>query len=109
MNAIQIPPQLRDAVDHDDHPERCEWLAALPDRVALLASHWGLELGGPYLPGGQCAWVAPATNATGDELALKVGWRHREAEHEPEALRFWDTVAPPGARGPSVRLAGIHV
>ncbi len=90
MNAIQIPPQLRDAVDHSDHPERREWLATLPDRVTLLASHWGLELGEPYLAGGQCAWVAPATNATGDELALKVGWRHREAEHEPEALRFWD-------------------
>jgi streptomycin 6-kinase len=69
---------------------RCEWLAALPDRIALLATQWGLELGEPYLPGGQCAWVAPATNATGDDLALKVGWRHREAQHEPEALRFWD-------------------
>jgi streptomycin 6-kinase len=49
-----------------------------------------LELGEPYLPGGQCAWVAPARSREGDELALKVGWRHREAEHEADALRFWD-------------------
>ena len=67
----------------------CEWLAALPERVAL-ASEWELELGDPYLPGGQNAWVAPARNAAGDELALKVGWRHREAEHEADALRLWD-------------------
>ena len=69
---------------------RSDWEANLPERIALLASQWGLELGDPYLPRGQCAWVAPATNATGDELALKVGWRHREAEHEADALRLWN-------------------
>ncbi len=87
---IRIPPQLRAAVDEDDDPERCEWLAALPERIARLARDWELELGEPYLPGGQCAWVAPATNSAGDELALKVGWRHREAEHEADALRLCD-------------------
>ena len=89
MTAIRIPQQLRDAVEEDDYPARCEWLAALPDVVHEIASAWELELGEPYLPGGQCAWVAPARNPAGDELALKVGWRHREAEHEADALRFW--------------------
>jgi streptomycin 6-kinase len=55
-----------------------------------IASDRELELGDPYLPGGPCAWVAPARRACDEELALKVGWRHREAEHEADALRFWD-------------------
>jgi streptomycin 6-kinase len=90
VSTIQVPPQLRRAVDQDGVPERYEWLAALPDRIAQLASQWGLALGDPYVPGGQCAWVAPAKNAAGDDLVLKVGWRHLEAEHEADALRLWD-------------------
>lgn len=90
MSAIRIPQQLADAVDEDDYPERLEWLAALPRQVEEITADWGLELGDPYLPGGQCARVAPATNGAGDQLVLKVGWRHREAEHEADALRFWD-------------------
>ncbi len=90
MSTIRIPPQLADAVDEDDYPARLEWLAALPALIKEIASTWGLELGDPYLPGGQCAWVAPARNSAGDELVLKVGWRHREAEHEADGLRHWD-------------------
>jgi streptomycin 6-kinase len=87
---IRIPPELAGAVDEDDLPERFQWLAALPEVIEGIASEWGLELGDPYLPGGQCAWVAPARDGGGDELVLKVGWRHREAELEADALRFWD-------------------
>ena len=87
---IRIPAQLADAVEEDDYPERLRWLDALPGVVAEIASGWELELGDPYLPGGQCAWVAPARDPAGEELVLKVGWRHREAEHESDALRFWD-------------------
>jgi streptomycin 6-kinase len=90
VTTIPIPPQLADAVDEDDYPERLQWLAALPSVVEEIASRWELELGGPYIPGGQCAWVAPASNQDGGRLVLKVGWRHREAEHEADALRFWD-------------------
>lgn len=90
MSGIRIPPQLADAVDEDDYPQRLEWLSALPRQVEEIASGWELELGEPYLPGGQCAWVAPAINPAGEPLALKVGWRHREAEHEADALRFWN-------------------
>ena len=89
MSTLRIPPQLADAVEKDDYPERLEWLAALPAVIDEIASDWGLELADPYLPGGQCAWVAPARNPGGGELVLKVGWRHREAEHEADALRFW--------------------
>jgi streptomycin 6-kinase len=90
VNPIQIPPELADAVDEDDYPARLEWLAMLPALVTDIASEWELELGKPYLPGGQCAWVAAARNPAGDELVLKVGWRHREAEHEADGLWHWD-------------------
>ncbi len=87
---IGIPPQLAEAVDEDDDPGRTQWLAGLPALITEIASEWELELGNPYLPGGQCAWVAPARNPAGDELVLKVGWRHREAEHEADGLWHWD-------------------
>jgi streptomycin 6-kinase len=90
VRTITVPPQLSDAVEEDDLPARREWLARLPRTIDAVATEWGLELGEPYLPGGHCAWVAPARNGRGDELALKVGWRHRESEHEADALRFWD-------------------
>ena len=77
-----IPPLL--AVDRS--PERVAWLAALPGRIDQIASEWRLELGQPYLPGGQCSWVAPA----GEDLVLKVGWRHPEAEDEAAGLELWD-------------------
>jgi len=87
---IRIPPQLADAVEEDDYPERLQWLDALPGLVEEIAADWEVELGEPYLPGGQCAWVAPARGPAGEELVLKVGWRHREAEHEADALRLWN-------------------
>jgi streptomycin 6-kinase len=89
MATIRIPPELLDAVDEDDHPERCDWLDTLPATIGSIAAEWGLDLGEPYIPGGQCAWVAPARNAAGDDLVLKVGWRHRESEHEAEGLLHW--------------------
>jgi streptomycin 6-kinase len=91
VRVIRIPPQLlADAVDEEDYPARVEWLAALPDVIATIALDWGLELSEPYVPGGQCAWVAPVRDDQGERLVLKVGWRHREAEHEADALRLWE-------------------
>jgi streptomycin 6-kinase len=89
VTTIRIPPQLRDAVEGDQHHERLQWLADLPAALASVATEWGLELEDPYEPGGQCAWVAPARDPAGRELVLKLGWRHPEAEHEADALRFW--------------------
>ncbi len=74
------------AVDEDELPGRRAWLAALPGVVEEIAREWGVRVGDPYEPGGVCAWVAPAD----DDLVLKVSWRHTEAEHEADALRFWD-------------------
>lgn len=88
--SLLIPPRLARAVAEDDTPARTAWLAALPEHVGRIAADWNLELGEPYLPGGQCAWVAPARTADGDDLVLKVAWRHREAEHEAAGLRHWN-------------------
>jgi streptomycin 6-kinase len=85
----RIPRQLADAAVEEDSG-RLQWLAALPQTVAEIAAEWELELGDPYLPGGRCAWVAPARTPGGEDRVLKVGWRHREAEHEAQALRLWN-------------------
>lgn len=90
MDGFDLPANLADAAR--DHPEReiREWLPTLPTIVSDLAERWSLTIGAPYQPGGQCAWVAPATGQSGEELVLKVGWRHEEARHEPDALRAWN-------------------
>lgn len=90
MSAIEIPPQLSAAVSDDNDARRFVWLAALPEQIEQVAHDWKLELGAPYVPSGQCAWVAPVRDRHGRELVLKVGWQHIEAEHEADGLRVWD-------------------
>ncbi len=88
MSTIRIPPLL---IEEERPPGFREWLAALPEIVSELASGWGLRLDDPYLPGGYCAWVAPAGSSSGEELVLKVDWRgHWEDEHEAPGLTHWD-------------------
>lgn len=65
------------------------WLEELAQVVEEVVSEWELELGEPYVPSGECAWVARARGNSGEELVLKVGWRHPEAEHEGDALEHW--------------------
>jgi streptomycin 6-kinase len=67
---------------------RQDWLTTLPGTIERLESVWSVQLGEPFQPGGQTAWVAPATRA-GEDLVVKVLWRHPEAEHEPDGLRVW--------------------
>lgn len=81
---------LIDSAEWDSSPERRRWIRDLPVTVRTLAERWGLRLGEPFQPGGQCSWVAPAVGASGQQLVLKVGWRHDEAEHEAAGLRMWD-------------------
>lgn len=82
---LRIPAHLRASTDVGGLM-RAAWLAALPDRVAELTTRWGLDLGEPFEPGGNCSWVAPGTDADGREIVLKVAWRHTEARHEAEGL-----------------------
>jgi streptomycin 6-kinase len=66
------------------------WLAGVPATVERARRRWGIEVGEPFSPGGETAWVAPARSPTLGDVVLKVGWRHAEAEHEADGLRAWD-------------------
>jgi streptomycin 6-kinase len=68
---------------------RHQWMAELPRVVDDLARLWSLDLGRPLQPGGQASWVAPARRSSGEQVVLKIGWRHDEAIHEPDGLRAW--------------------
>jgi streptomycin 6-kinase len=69
---------------------RAEWQATLPDVVATLCELWFLQVLEPFEPGGQCAWVAPARRASGEHVALKIGWPHPEARDEAAGLALWN-------------------
>ena len=86
---LLIPNQLREIADREGGDLR-DWVADLPKVVTELAQRWVLHIGEPYEPGGQCSWVAPAYTSTGEDVVLKLGWRHPEAEHEADGLRAWD-------------------
>jgi streptomycin 6-kinase len=81
-------------------PERVAWAEHLPRSVAAARVRWSLTLGQPF-PGESCAWVAPAVNADGDAVVLKLGMPHMEAEQEAAGLRFL-------AGEPTVRLLDAH-
>jgi hypothetical protein len=109
VSTIRIPPLL---MEEERPPGFREWLAALPEIVSELASGWGLRLDDPYLPGGYCAWVAPAGSSSGEELVLKVDWRgHWEDEHEAAGLTHWDGDGAvrcfAGLAGRMAELAGV--
>ena len=82
---LRVPAYLQFSTDVGG-PERVAWLAALPNRVEELTACWGLNLGEPFEPGGNCSWVAPGTDREGREVVLKVAWQHTEALHEAEGL-----------------------
>jgi streptomycin 6-kinase len=84
-----VPSALARTVETEPSLGRREWLAQLPGTVAGLADRWGLVVGAPFEPGGRTAWVAPATDASGRDLVLKVGWVHLEAEQEADGLQVW--------------------
>jgi streptomycin 6-kinase len=71
--------------------ERRAWLEQLPDAIRELQDRWSLSLGTPF-DGEEvsCAWVAPAVRSDGSGAVLKLGMPHMEAEHEIQALRFWN-------------------
>ena len=80
----------RNLADHAQCRGRVEWIAALPTVIEELQDLWSLEIGEPFQPGGQTAWVAPATSSEFREIVLKVACRHYEAFDEAKGLREWD-------------------
>jgi streptomycin 6-kinase len=83
MGGLPTPRYLEQTASDDDSVRR--WITQLPQIVAELASRWSLCVGDPFQPGGQCSWVAPAADASGAALALKVGFRFSGGEERDEA------------------------
>lgn len=82
---LRVPRNLQASVDAGGSAWRA-WLATLPARLEELKQRWGLDLGEPFEPGGNCSWVAPAVDRHGRDVVLKVAWPHTEALHEAEGL-----------------------
>lgn len=101
MEELTIPTRLAESAQGDADNGRRQWLAELPRNVGRLAQRWSLALEEPFQPGGQTAWVAPARTALGEDLVLKVGWRHPEGEHEADGLAQWSGAG-------AVRLHAVH-
>jgi hypothetical protein len=78
-----IPDDLARAAAKE---ERGDWLAELPALVAQIAADWQIEAGGPFLPGGATAWVAPARDHAGKDFMVKVCWRHPAARKQSSLL-----------------------
>jgi streptomycin 6-kinase len=82
-SSLATPRYLENTASRDDSVRK--WLGLLPQIVTELASRWSLRVADPYQPGGQCSWVAPATDASGAALALKVEFRFSGGEERDEA------------------------
>ncbi|WP_203669592.1 aminoglycoside phosphotransferase family protein [Cellulomonas pakistanensis] len=81
--------------------EGAAWLDGLPALVDRASRRWELALGAPF-PSGSASWCAPARDAAGRDLVLKVSFPHDEARDEVAVLRAW------GGRG-AVRLVDADV
>ncbi|NHT18235.1 aminoglycoside phosphotransferase family protein [Cellulomonas sp. IC4_254] len=96
--ALVLPAALRAGAGRT--PEGAAWIGRLPDLVDRAARRWGLALGAPFRSG-SASWCAPATDAAGRDLVLKVSFPHDEARDEAAVLRAW------GGRG-AVPLVDVH-
>jgi streptomycin 6-kinase len=66
-----------------------QWRAAAPAMADDVAAEWGLALGEPYTPGA-VGHVVRAVDHDGMEAVLKLSFRDRETELEPDALAAWN-------------------
>jgi streptomycin 6-kinase len=77
-----------------------DWLERLPSLVLQAARRFDVQVGPPFDPGGQLAWVAPVRRHDGSDAVLKVSAPHPEADHEAAALGAWDGDG-------AIRLLGV--
>jgi streptomycin 6-kinase len=99
VGRLTLPRNLVAAAEAEG---RQGWLVtALPAALGQVVPMWSLTVGEPFQPGGQTAWVAPARDASGAGLVLKIAWPHPDAAHEADGLRAW-------AGNGAVRLRAAH-
>jgi streptomycin 6-kinase len=71
--------------------ESSVWLERLPATIQQLQTRWSITAGQPFdTENVSCAWVAPALQASGKTVILKLGMPHMEGKHEIAGLHFWD-------------------
>lgn len=71
------------------YPGAAEWIDRLPRLLRECEERWSLRLGEPY----EYGFVSLAVRAElpdGTPAVLKVGFPHRESEHEADALAHWN-------------------
>ncbi|MGB6771539.1 MAG: aminoglycoside phosphotransferase family protein [Candidatus Dormiibacterota bacterium] len=90
MSSLPLPRNLVAAAEFDSDGRRRGWLTTLSTSVNLVERHWRLQVGEPFQPGGQIAWVAPARTDSRDDLVLKLSWQNDEELDEANGLRAWD-------------------
>lgn len=96
---LVLPAHLAESAKREG---RQAWLATvLPAAIGQARELWSLAVGEPFQPGGATAWVAPARDASGAAVVLKVAWPHPEAAYEADGLRTW-------AGNGAVRLHAAH-
>lgn len=88
MKNTDIPEWLVEMCHENEG--RKDWLAALPAAIADLEQRWGLSMEHPFTREPGPSWVAPVQRQDGTSAVLKLGMPHMEADHEIDALRFFD-------------------
>lgn len=83
---VPVPDAVRAGAGRT--PEGAAWIAGLPVLVARARARWSLTTGDPF-PSGSASWCAPARDAAGTDLVLKVSFPHAEARDEAAVLRAW--------------------
>ncbi|WP_426595484.1 aminoglycoside phosphotransferase family protein [Cellulomonas sp. McL0617] len=86
MPALYLPANVRNGVGRT--PDGAAWLSRLPGLVTRSAQRWGLVLGRPF-ESGASGWTAPARDAGGRDVVLKIVFPHDEARDEAAGLRAW--------------------
>lgn len=66
-----------------------EWLERRAELVGELVEAWEIEPG-EHFASGDASLALAVRRADGSEAVLKVGFPHRESEHEADALAVWD-------------------
>ncbi|WP_051989740.1 aminoglycoside phosphotransferase family protein [Gordonia soli] len=68
------------------------WLGRLTEIVGEHADLWELEVGDPFEPGGEAAWVGAARTADGRDAVLKIAPRLPENRDEAIGLELLATI-----------------
>jgi streptomycin 6-kinase len=84
---MNLPPEFARTITGLFGTRGEAWLGELPAKIAAVEARWGLRVGPPYTL--TYNYVAPAVQADGTEVVLKLGVPHRELLTEMEALRLF--------------------